>query len=246
MTTIHDRHTGCPPAEEVTRDEALAARLEWEASVDQLIQPGQAAITREDGTTELAVVHSLLEQVAGAVLPGNERNGKVSSNASRPPGSLGAVSLLAEIRQEVTRACQGHDEHAQPDTVAERLRLWVGHADSWQHHYPDYVVWAAATTSDWVRQARQLLDPPPRVALRGQTCPVCAACTVQVWSEDDEDFVRQSALAIDPYRVAVVCAGCGQSWGAEIWQQLAATLDRQLRHETLAAQGHGHEPAEIG
>ncbi|TCO47322.1 DUF7341 domain-containing protein [Actinocrispum wychmicini] len=229
--TVHSEHVD---AVVVTRDEAAAARLEWEVAVDQLVQPGQVLITRENGTREYAAVHSLLDQVAGAVMPGHEHNAKVSGGGSRPPGSLGAVSLLAEIRQEVTRACLGHEDHGQPEAVADRLRLWVGHAEAWQHQYPDYVVWAAATVSDWVRQARRLLDPPPRVGLRGRACPVCTARTVRVWSDDEGDFVRQPALAIDPERVQVVCADCGRCWGLEMWTQLAATLDRQLQHEILA------------
>lgn len=229
MITVY---TGQTPAG-ISRDEAATARLGWEVAVDQLVQPGQAVITREGGGTELATVHSLLDQVTHAVMPGNEHNAKITGSASRPPASLGAVGLLAEIRQELRRCCRPHD-HAQPELLADRLKWWVEHAEDWQHSYPDYVVWAADLATDWVRQARHLLDPPPRFTLRGRACPVCRTSTIQVWSDEEGDYVRRPALAIDPERVEAVCGECGQCWGLDVWAQLAAAMDTALTRETLA------------
>ncbi|GAB3873842.1 hypothetical protein GCM10029964_014780 [Kibdelosporangium lantanae] len=233
MTTVHTRHDSEVGSASITRDEAATARLAWEVAVDQLVQPGQAVITREGGGTELAPVHSLVEQVTHAVMPGNERNAKITGSASRPPASLGAVGLLAEVRQEVIRCCRGHD-HPQPGELADRLRWWVAHAEDWQHTAPDYVLWAAEVATDWVRQARQLLDPSPRFTLRGRACPVCGTSTIQVWSDEEGDYVRRPALSIDPERVEAVCGDCGQCWGLDVWAQLAAAMDAALTHETLA------------
>jgi hypothetical protein len=213
--------------------EVAAARLAWEAAVDQLVQPGQVTITREDGGHERAPVHSLLQQVLHAVMPGNEHNAKITGSASRPPASLGAVGLLAEIRQELTRCC-GHHPHPRPVRLSDRLRQWVEHAEDWQHTAPDYVLWAASVATDWVRQARHLLDPPPRFTLRGRACPVCRTSTIQVWSDEEGDYVRRPALSIDPERVEAVCGECGQCWGLDVWAQLAAAMNAALSYETLA------------
>jgi hypothetical protein len=234
--TLDHTHAEQDPEQGPGREEAAIARLAWEVAVDQLVQPGQVTITREGGGTELATVHSLLIQVTHAVMPGNEHNAKVTGSASRPPASLGAVGLLAEIRQEVTRCCRDHD-HGQPDVLADRLRLWVEHAEDWQHTAPDYVLWAASVTTDWVRQARHLLDPPPRFTLRGRACPVCRTSTIQVWSDEEGDYVRRPALSIDPERVEAVCGECGQCWGLDVWAQLAAAMNAALTHETLAVTG---------
>jgi hypothetical protein len=218
-----------------SRDDAARARLEWEVAVDQLVQPGQARIRREDGTEETAEVLCLLDQVAEAVMPGMENTGG-HSGGSKPPASLNALALLADIRTEVRQCCRGHD-HPAHATLVHQVWEWVNHAEDWQHTHPEYVVWAADHANRWVTQARLLLDPPPKFPLRGKACPVCGVDTVLVWSDEENDDVRRPALSIDPDRVEAVCANCGQTWGLEIWAQLAAALEQQLNAETLAVTG---------
>jgi hypothetical protein len=218
-------------------DEAAHARLAWEVAVDQLVRPGQERIRREDGTKEIAEVLCLLDQVAEAVMPSMENTGG-HGGGSKPPASLNALALLAEIRTEVRQCCRGHGEyHPAYEQITDQVRVWGGHAEDWQHTYPGYVIRAADQASRWVTQARLLLNPPPRFVLRGKACPVCDVDTVLVWSGEESDFVRRPALSIDPDRIEAVCAHCGQTWGLEIWAQLAATLDRQLSADTLAVTG---------
>jgi hypothetical protein len=211
-------------------DQSVAdhARLALEVAVDQLVQPGRVLIDRQaaDGTTrqEMAEVLPLLDQVAEAVLPGSERTGK-SVLGSRPPASLAPLALVAEIRGVVQQVCRGHD-HEQPAELRERLRLWSEHAEMWQHSAFDYLAWAADRATEWVREARLMLDPPPRYPLHGRACPVCQATAVQVWSDDEADYLRRPALSIDPHRVEAVCAGCGHTWGLTVWAELAAATDR--------------------
>lgn len=218
-----------------SRDEAATARLAWEAAVDQLVRPGLHVVRRANGTTETAEVLTLLRQVEEAVLPGSAVSGR-PSQGSRPPASLGALSLLASIRSEVRQCCRTHG-HEPWSTLAEQVRAWGEHAEHWQHAAPDYVVWAAEQSTRWVAQARQLLDPEPRLPLRGRACPVCRVDVVQVWSDDEGDFVRRPALRIDAEQVEAVCAACGQRWGLDVWAQLNTMLDQQLTHETLAVTG---------
>jgi hypothetical protein len=235
-TTIHTDDEVVPNVVP-SQDEAAHARLAWEVAVDQLVRPGQERIRREDGTEEIAEVLCLLDQVSEAVMPGMENTGGYGGG-SKPPASLNALALLVDIRTEVRACCRGHGEHHPAyEQITDQVEAWGGHAEDWQHTYPEYVVWAADRATRWVTQARLLLDPPPRFVLRGKACPVCDVDTVLVWSDEESEFVRRPALSIDPDRIEAVCAHCGQSWGLEIWAQLAATLDRQLEHETLALPG---------
>jgi hypothetical protein len=226
--------TPTPP----TRDQAAAARLAWEVAVDQLVRPGLYVIHRQDDGQEVAEVLPLLDQVREAVTPGSRTLGAAGRLASRPPASLGALELLAEIRREVRKACHSHrhDLHrpdGRPVDLRELVRQWGTHAEDWQHSAADYVVWAADRAGEWVRAARLLLDPVPKYPLRGHACPACGVATVQVWSDDEADWVRRPALSIDADHVEAVCAGCRQRWGLDVWAQLAATLDDQLTHETM-------------
>ncbi|MDX8056680.1 hypothetical protein SK571_45560 [Lentzea sp. BCCO 10_0798] len=221
-----------------SRDEAATARLSWEVAVDQLVRPGLHVVRRANGTTETAEVLTLLRQVEEAVLPGSAVSGR-PSQGSRPPASLGALSLLASIRREVRQCCRTHG-HTAWATLAEQVQAWGEHAGYWQHAAPDYVVWAAQESTRWVAQARQILDPEPRLPLRGRACPVCRVDVVQAWSDDEGDFVRRPALRIDAEQVEAVCAACGQRWGLDVWAQLNTMLDQQLAHETLAVTGITH------
>lgn len=226
----HDLEPAAPP----TRDQAAAARLAWEVAVDQLVRPGLFVLHRQDDGQEVAEVLPLLAQVQEAVTPGSKRAGATGKLGSRPPASLGALELLAEIRHEIRRACLGHrHDYRDPADLLELADTWGAHADEWQHEAPDYVLWAADRANEWVRAARLLLDPVPRYPLRGRACPACGVATVQVWSDDEADFIRRPALSIDPEQVEAVCGGCWQRWPLDVWAQLAQTLDDQVRHETL-------------
>jgi len=219
--------------------EAANARLSWEVAVDQLIQPGQHRVHREDGSTETAEVLPLLRQVEEAVLPGSKVSGKTLLG-SRPPASLGALALLGEIRAEVRGCCRTHG-HPEFTTLAEQLRAWIGHADEWQLDARDYVVWAAEQATRWVQQARLVVDPEPRFPLRGKACPTCGVDVVQVWADDQDDYVRRPALYIDPDQADAVCAACGLRWPLDVWVQLNTALHQQLTHETLAVTGITHD-----
>jgi hypothetical protein len=225
---VHNGDNDAPAAP--TRDQAAAARLAWEVAVDQLVRPGLYVIHRQDDRHEVAEVLPLLDQVQEAVTPGSKVPGKTVLG-SRPPASLGALTLLGEIRTEVRKTCRTHGHPG--EGLREQVRHWGAHAEQWQHTAPDYVLWAADRANEWVRAARLMLDPEPRFPLRGRACPACGTATVQVWSDDEGDWVRRPALSIDPHEVEAVCAHCGQRWGLDVWEQLAATLEQQLQQETL-------------
>ncbi|ANZ36456.1 hypothetical protein BBK82_10650 [Lentzea guizhouensis] len=223
-----------------TWGEAANARLAWEAAVDQLVQPGQHRVHREDGSTETAEVLPLLRQVEEAVLPSGTKTSGKTLLGSRPPASLGALALLAEIRAAVRGCCRTHG-HTSWSTLNEQLRAWVAHADHWQIDAADYVLWAAEQATRWVQQARLVVDPEPRFPLRGKACPTCGVDVVQVWSDDQNDHVRRPALYIDPDQADAVCAACGLRWPLDVWIQLNTMAQQQLTHETLAVTGITHD-----
>jgi hypothetical protein len=222
-----DQVTDFVPSGHSTRREAAEAsqraamaRLVWETAVDQLVRAGFVTLLRDDGTIERAEVLPLLDQLAEAVMPGGEYTSG-GGLGSKPPADLTALSLLAEISTEVRRCCAGHD-HPHLAELGPQVDRWAAHAEQWQHDAPEYVCWAAAVAGDWVRRARLILDPPRRYTLRGRACPVCRATAVQTWSEDEGDFVRRPALAIDSDRTEVVCGACAQRWPLGAWTALAA------------------------
>jgi hypothetical protein len=232
VTAIHSRldvvHSSVPsdqPRERIPWQQTAHARLVWEISVDQLVQPGRARIVRDNGSVEFGEVLPLLTQVAEAVRPGLESTGG-RAPGSRPPASLGALSLLADIRTQLGQCCRSCD-HPRPRHLAGRLREWAAHAEHWQLDAPESVFWAASVAEGWVREARQLLDPPPKLALRGRACPVCRASSVEVWSEEQCDFVRRPALSIDAGRAEAVCGACVQRWPLDAWARLAKAIAEQ-------------------
>lgn len=222
LTTIHNLvHS---------RDDARGLRLAFDVAVDQLVRPGIVAIHRENGTTEAAAVPCLLDQLDDAVVPGAER-GEARQAGSRPPASLGALALAADISGELRPALARLDEPC-PASTTEQVRVWAAHADHWQHQATEYLAYAVSRVEYWVREIRLLLEPPPRYTLRGRACPLCRAMWVRVWSDDHDDDVRRPALAIDPDRIEATCASCGHTWPLDVWDQLARQLSHQA-HETL-------------
>ncbi|SDC25198.1 DUF7341 domain-containing protein [Actinokineospora iranica] len=213
----------------------VAARLMFDAAVDQLTAPGVQTITRDDGTGERGLVPCLLDQLAAATRPGSERTGGTASG-SRPPASMNALAVVAEIGTTMRHALAalGHDLFgpAPKTALSTQVRLWASHAEHWQHHDPDYLHHAATETQRWVTAARAVIEPEPRYRLRGHACPVCAETTVHVWSDVESDWVRQPALSIDTDRVEAVCGACATTWGLDVWAQLGRILHTQ-HQETL-------------
>ncbi|MFD8494240.1 hypothetical protein [Amycolatopsis sp. NPDC059657] len=214
----------------------VMTRLAFDAAIDQLTQPAQVTVTRDDGTLENAATPCLLDQLVQATEPGTERSG-TSAPGSRPPASLNALELVAQISQAMRTALAalGRDLFgtSRRERLAGQVRVWASYAEQWQFDDPDYLVFAAREAERWVAAGRAVLDPPPRFRLRGHACPTCGHTTVLVWSEIDDEWVRQPALGINTERVDVVCAACETRWSADTWERLGQVLRAQQR-ETLA------------
>lgn len=213
----------------------VMTRLAFDAAIDQLTQPALATVTRDNGTRERAATPCLLDQLTQATRPGTERSGS-SAPGSRPPASMNALTVVAEIGTEMRQALAalGHQVFgpAPRAPLSAQVRLWASYGEHWQHEDPDYLVYATRQAEQWVRAARAVLEPAPRYRLRGHACPTCGSSTVWVWSEVEEQYVRQAALGIDTDRVEAVCAACDDRWGLDVWTQLGRVLEAQQR-ETL-------------
>lgn len=218
-------------------DQAVVLRIAFDVAIDQLTQPGQVRIDRDNGTSTTANTACLLDQLAEFVAPGGEHSGAATVAGSKPPVALGTLALIAEIGVEMRRALAvlGEARHA---LLTDQLHAWAGHADQWQHTDPGYLAYAADRAAGWVRNARALVEPKTRYPLRGKTCPACLAAIVHVWSDDYADYVRRPALEVDTDRVEAVCLACRATWNPDLWEQLARVLDQQ-RQETLAV---AHNP----
>lgn len=214
----------------------VMTRLAFDVAVDQLTQPVHVTVTRDDGSIEQAQTPCLLDQLVQATQPGTERSGS-SAPGSRPPASMNALALVAEISQAMrpALAALGRDLFGpgRRERLTGQVRIWASYAEQWQYDDPDYLSYAAGEAERWVSAGRAVLDPPPRHRLRGHACPTCGHATVLVWSDVDDEWVRQPALGINTDRAEVVCAACETCWSADVWEQLGKVLQSQ-QQETLA------------
>lgn len=211
-------------------------RLAFDAAVDQLTKPGLHIVSRDNGHLDHATSPCMLDQLQAATEPGHERTGGTSPG-SRPPASLNALTLVAEISQalRVALAALGHDLFGpgQRTTLTRQVRLWASHAEQWQLEDADYLAYAAREAEHWVAAGRAILDPAPIYRLRGHACPTCRHSTVLAWSVTEQEWLRQPALSIDTDRAEAVCAACDSRWGLDFWAQLGQLLEQQ-QAETLA------------
>lgn len=209
------------PAVEVDR-----ARQTLRESVDELTTIGHHKLFLEDGTIRHATTPPLLDQVAAEIAQQSAASAGFNPR-SRPPLWLDATQLLAEVDREI------HGHHG--PTRAERVRTWCNHVAS--HANPGTIIDAADSARGWVTGCRNLLDPKPKLRLRGQGCPSCAA--VKVWDRTDDgadEHHARPALEIDVTRGLCVCLSCEATWAPEVWEHLTTVLAQQ-RQETLAVDG---------
>ncbi|WP_206793974.1 hypothetical protein [Amycolatopsis sp. MtRt-6] len=222
--------------ETVRQVDPVMTRLAFDAAVDQLTQPGLHVVSRDGGRQDHAVAPCLLDQLQAATQPGTERTGG-SARGSRPPASLNALTLVAEIGQtlRVALAALGHSQlsPAPRGTLSGQVRLWASYAEQWQLDDVDYLAYATREAEHWVAAGRAILDPAPTYRLRGHACPTCGHATVLSWSVTEQEWLRQAALSIDTDRAEAVCAACDSRWGLDFWTQLGQLLEQQ-QAETLA------------
>lgn len=208
--------------------EVERARAELREHVDDLTSISHHQLTLDDGDVINATTPPLLDQV-DAEIAGNAGNaGGPNWRSSKEPLWLDGSVLLAEV-----------DEHTgrwDGDTRTERVRAWGAWVAS--NGTPDGIVEAAGLAGRWAAACRTLLDPPPRMLLRGQRCPECGA--EKVWDREDtaaEEHHAKPALGIDPHRGVCVCAACHAEWPHEHWELLVQVLELQ-RQERAQANGY--------
>lgn len=211
------------PAAEVEK-----ARAALREHVDDLTTIAHHKIETDEGDIRHATTPSLLSQLGAEVAGNSMNNGGVAWLESKPPLWLDASELLAAIDSYVA--------HFDGDTLEARVRAWCSHVAS--QGTPSSIVDAAADAGRWVQACRALLDPQPKMQLRGTRCPECGA--EKVWTGRDAaagESHAKPALGIDATRGVCVCSACRTEWPQERWDLLVQVLELQ-RQERLQADGY--------
>lgn len=198
---------------------------------------GYTGVTRHVGL-------SLLEQLRDEVANSSNRGGRRKSSSSSPVGvdaldlwntiATGALFLAAQTGAHI----DGVDtEHVLRASVAATSLL----ADL------EAALGVRLALQGWVKSIRTLLDPPKRVPLWTQACPVedCGEETVWRLDESDGEVKRTAALEVsfaeDTLGQVVAkearCLACGAEWGRQSLLFLARLLGRDFTGVDLSLFG---------
>lgn len=209
------------PAAEVER-----ARLDLREAIDEITTVAHRTVERDDGTKNHFTAPPLLRQVEQELTEQSAKAGAFAAR-SKPPAWVDAIQFLADVDDHTAR-------HDGADRV-ERVRKWSAEASS---SSAGTVVDAATAARHWRDTISHLLEPQPKMRLRGQACPNCKA--EKVWDRHDDgagENHARPALEIDPARGLCVCLHCDEQWEPPMWEHLVQVLQQQ-RQETLAATGY--------
>nr|QOL00340.1 hypothetical protein [uncultured organism] len=154
----------------------------WQA-VEALTYRQRDTVSRDNGTTEVVFVDSLLDQVIAMVRPSGEASRGGSSSGkphSRPPLSVDALTLIVEIE----RCTESHDLAAGIRTIArtlERTHDTAGQTD-FTERLRRWIVRVKAMTGNAETRTRPLPI----------NCPACQS--FWVWDLRDGEPVRTYAV----------------------------------------------------
>jgi hypothetical protein len=183
-------------------------------------------LTREHLTRDkdgnLRSVPAFLDELRGAITPGNSMSG---GGASGPPIPINpsAVDLLTEIHKEARR-----DYHEITGNG------WPGNVDSLLVHFaamnltPEWDSYLTHVTTEWLDRITAMLWPvKPRRKLTGKVCPACGqathgderAVTLSLGCWDDDGAMR----AIGTWDIT--CEACGAEWAGDQVAYLLRALD---------------------
>lgn len=215
-------------------------------ALKDLCDPPRRTIMREDIDPDTGLVRgftgvthhhgaSLLEQLRDEVANSSNRGGRRRSSNSSPVGvdaldlwnavNVGALFLAAQTG--------AHLDGVDPEHVIRQSVAAAGVSTD-----VEAVLGVRNALQGWVKAIRTLLDPPKRVPLWGQACPVETCGRVEVWrlDESDGEVKRSAALEVafteDQTGSLVVrdcrCLGCGEEWPRNRLMFLARLLGRDV------------------
>lgn len=158
---------------------------------------------------------SLMRQLRDAVANGRESGGSRGKSTNRLPISVAAHDLLTSIDKE-TRYWD------RSDRIEDRISATGSLLRSNYRYAPR--VWADLT-GKWVKQIRELFDPPKRYHISA-ACPRCDSEMVSRYSEVDEQWLMVPALQVmsGHFGLVVRCINCNDEWSKDHFGELAAMI----------------------
>lgn len=167
-------------------------------------------------------VPALLDELRGAVTPGNSMSG---GGASGPPIPINAEAL--DLLREIEATAKG-------DYYEMTGVRWIKDLDAllpWMVNLdltPEWSAYLERVSLEWIDQISAMLWPvKPRRKLTGKTCPSCGqslhgderkvALSLGCW-DDDGNLAK-----IGDWDIA--CAGCGAEWSGDQVSWLLRALD---------------------
>lgn len=163
-------------------------------AVTYLIEPHLT----EEQEPEDALLPMLYEAIGGTI---SSKSGGASagSKAGQIPVGLDALDLWDSISRELRSLAGGDSEFSEVE-ILDRYAA-SGLAPLEEAHLRERCI-------EWIRQIRELFDPPQIVPLRGEPCPRCGHY---------KDSEGAPVLQVRVKESSASCLNCGQQWsGGEL------------------------------
>jgi hypothetical protein len=188
-------------------------------ALHDLCDPPKRSVWREDGTLTRHTADSLLAQLRDEVANSSNRGGRRRSSNSSPVG-VDALDLWNTIATGALFLAAQTGAHLDGVEVEHVLRASVAAAGVLTD--VEAVLGVRNALEGWLKAIRTLLDPPKRVSLWGQACPMETCGNTTVWRQDESDgeVKRTAALEIvleeDQLGARVAkecrCLACNEVW----------------------------------
>lgn len=213
---------------------------EYRAQVRLLTQPHTVTVDGRGGEllgvrTEQALLLKLAAAVASNL---GASHGTGAAGNERTPINVGAADLL----QRITGRLQAQQEFLTDDTSRPRaevalLRVQLALSNRFFAGTLSTLTLDRNTRqlASWVRQIRDLLDPPHRYGLRS-ACPSCGANMVTVADEHGHAVVMEALQVTERHEAedsSVACQSCGLLWvGVAGARRLSMAIDLAAAQRT--------------
>lgn len=207
------------------------------AAVERLTRPHLVPITTPDGER----LGERLEAPLLQTLAANTGSGTTRAHAgggdqahTRSPLNLGAVGLLAAVRERVLADyAELVGGGARPDVIpalfATRLMAINEHRAG--RRAPGWLDAQTRRLNGWAQAIADLLDPPMRIEVTSP-CPRCGARWVTDPQGDEQPAL--SSTYCDVHAQVSECRGCGATWvGIDGARRLRSELDASDRMREL-------------
>lgn len=167
-------------------------------------------IDNETGQTSYPQEIALFEQLRTEIGSSSRRGGK-SGSGSRSPVALAAVALWSEIQESLNTSYISITGADSPELQPEsKLETWASAAQDY-----DTLARCVETTSRWIAEIRELINPEPSIELVGQ-CPACG--NSHAFTEQDGETIRNTALSANVY--GANCRSCDAHWEPSQFEDL--------------------------